>query len=711
MSSDESFNKRLVPFKYELYPLGAIKPNGWFRDQLRLSAKGLGGNLFHFYRFVKESTWLGGTWEYTPLNEAAPYWYNYIVPLAYTLDRDCDPELFLEIKKQANYFVDYTLKHQAEDGWLGPEQTAHTRGIWARCLLLQGLMNHAIADSSRRTVILEAIFRFVRLVHSMLQNNHQGYIPQEDDVFDLQLFGVARAHELALTLQWLYEQTNDFEDRRIIWEVMDMMWEGSRIAERDWTKFFGEDFPQTPSVRHKSLNFKHGVNVAQGLRYPAHLYRMEPSEELASLCRDAVSKTFQFHGTAAGSISSDEYIGGLSPQRGSELCCSVELMFSLSYLFQLFGDNHFADMVDSAAFNAIPAGISADWWSHQYITQVNQPWARELEVPEGEKTPFYDVCRYANVFGLEPEFPCCTVNHPTAYPKFLMNAFLCKRTTEGSPSIVHAFLIPSRLEFDGISINCESNYPFVPCALHYTITTDKPFEFLIRVPAWASTFSTIEFKESSSKSPPKIQRFVTNTENLAENLHGVNIPEKGKFEVFVTIGAEVQIKKHENNSVSIHCGPLLYAFEIDFKTKSRLPRNYKDQSSDCAEVAAVGTCEDQAWMRQACDHDYLPESNWNIAVDPTKGINAIIKEQKHPWSDTEGTEREVGGLPDPIWSSGASPVHLEVTAAWVNWPTQNGTAADPHEVERNFQGEPFKAKLVPYGTAKLHIAQFPVVET
>lgn len=139
---------------------------------------------------------------------------------------------------------------------------------------------------------------------------------------------------------------------------------------------------------------------------------MEPSKSLAALCKDAVTKAYTYHGTPAGSISSDEYIGGLSPQRGSELCCSVELMFSLAYLYQLLGGNSFADRVEMAAFNAVPAGISADWWSHQYVTQVNQPWAKEFDIPEGEKTPFYDVCRYANVFGLEPEFvsdPNCLV--------------------------------------------------------------------------------------------------------------------------------------------------------------------------------------------------------------------------------------------------------------------------------------------------------------
>ncbi|KAF6822350.1 duf1680 domain containing protein [Colletotrichum plurivorum] len=708
MSSAELFSKSLVPFKYELYPLGSIKPNGWFRDQLRLSAKGLGGNLFHFYRFVKDSTWLGGTWEYTPLNEAAPYWYNYIVPLAYSLDENSDLELFSGIKKQADYFLDYTLKHQAEDGWLGPETTSHTRGIWARCLLLQGLVNHATADAQKRESIMDAVLRFVRLVHTMLKNNYQGYMPQKDDVFDLQLFGVARAHELALTLQWLYEQTDDQNDRQIIWEVMEMMWEGSRIMERDWTQFFGKDFPTGPSVRFKSLNFKHGVNVAQGLRYPAHLYRMEPSEDLAMLCRDAVTKTFAFHGTAAGSISSDEYIGGLSPQRGSELCCSVELMFSLSYLYQLFGDNRFADLVDSAAFNAVPAGISADWWSHQYITQVNQPWACEFEVPEGEKTPFYDVCRYANVFGLEPEFPCCTVNHPTAYPKLLMNTFLWKSNDEGPPSIIHAYLLPSRLETDGITINCESNYPFVPCALHYSITTDKLFELFLRVPIWASTSSTIELKGFNSSSPSTVHSFAPNTETPSDYLHGIEIPRAGTFEIFVTINAEVRVKVHDNKSVSFYYGPLLYAFEIDFETKTRLPRNYKDQASDCAEIAELGDRSGEPWMERTRDHDYLPKSDWNMAVDPAKEVKVVVS--KEPWDDNGSGGRTVLSLPDPVWGFGASPVHLEVTAAWVNWPTRNGTAADPRDVKIKVEGESFVAKLVPYGTAKLHVAQFPVVD-
>ncbi|EKG16373.1 hypothetical protein MPH_06404 [Macrophomina phaseolina MS6] len=256
----------LVPLKYNLFPLGSIKPNGWMQHQLRLCGHSLGGHLFHFYRFIKHSTWLGGTWEYSPLNEAAPYWYNYIVPLAFSLDFSESVDLVQDLREQAACFLEYTLEHQSPDGWLGPESTRQTRGIWARCLLLQGLMNHAIADPTKRQKIIASILKFVRLVEAMLKNDYEGYLPKEGDEFDKQWFGVARAHELSTTLQWLFDEPEAAEHREIIWSVMEMLWEGSRLAERDWTVFFSEgNFPRGPSEKQSSpQNFQHGVNLAQG---------------------------------------------------------------------------------------------------------------------------------------------------------------------------------------------------------------------------------------------------------------------------------------------------------------------------------------------------------------------------------------------------------------------------------------------------------------
>lgn len=249
-------SRTLAPFAFELLPLGSVQPRGWIRDQLKLCAAGLGGNLYNFHRHVKDTSWLGGDVEYSPLRESAPYWYNYIVPLAYILDDD-------ELKKQANEFLDRALKNQHADGWIGPEHTKHSRGIWARCLVMMGMVNHALADPSQYDRIVDSLLRFTRLVHSMLKDNYQGLIPHPGDEFDE--FCITRAHELSTSLQWLYEQVNNRRDKELIWETMDLAWEATRVGDRDWSKFFTEEqFPKNPAAPGSTL-IKHVVNVSEGV--------------------------------------------------------------------------------------------------------------------------------------------------------------------------------------------------------------------------------------------------------------------------------------------------------------------------------------------------------------------------------------------------------------------------------------------------------------
>jgi hypothetical protein len=113
--------------------LGSTKPLGWFKDQLQLEADGLSGNMFDFYRFVHDSRYIGGATEYSGLDEASPYWFNGLVPLAFSLGDE-------RLIGQVRYYLDYVLDHQQTDGWLGFETTRATRGLWGRCLLLLGLM-------------------------------------------------------------------------------------------------------------------------------------------------------------------------------------------------------------------------------------------------------------------------------------------------------------------------------------------------------------------------------------------------------------------------------------------------------------------------------------------------------------------------------------------------------------------------------------------
>lgn len=84
---------------------------------------------------VEGSKWTGGHVEYSDMNEAAPYWFNGVVPLAFQLN---DPVL----KAQAKSFLDYIITHQQADGWIGPElpnANGSPRLIWPRYLVLMGM--------------------------------------------------------------------------------------------------------------------------------------------------------------------------------------------------------------------------------------------------------------------------------------------------------------------------------------------------------------------------------------------------------------------------------------------------------------------------------------------------------------------------------------------------------------------------------------------
>ncbi|KAH8652616.1 hypothetical protein BGZ60DRAFT_419927 [Tricladium varicosporioides] len=667
-SRDKYQSKRLVPFKYHNFPLGSVHASGWLKDQLDLSANGLGGHLFDFYRYVARSTWLGGDSEYSELHESAPYWFNYIVPLAWTLEDQ-------RLKDQARYFLDYVLEHQAPDGWLGPETTRQTRGIWARSLLFFGLIQYAEADPSQTDRIVDAMHKFVTLTHSMLQNNFTGLLQQKsvEDNFDPFGFGVSRTHELPISLMWLYENYPR-DNSEVILETINLMFEGGRQGGRDWTTFFVDGvFPKQGTGTFKTTGFTHGVNLAQGLRYPTVLYRITGNESLVKQTRDAVDMTDKYHTSLSGTIIGDEHLGAQSPQRGSELCMSVELMFSYAYLYRFYGSNDFADRAERVAFNALPAAISPDWWSHQYVTQTNQPWSRNLT----SVNPFFNVVTYSNTFGLEPNFPCCTVNHPQAYPKYVASAY----AKVGDNGIVHMLLGPISVEtsISGkiVKVDCNTNYPFSP-KLKYTIISETDMKFAIRVPDWASTSLVKSMMQIGWNEPVPLSPDSSNLQNIPIK--------KGTTNITIIFPMEIRVETR-NETVGFYYGPLLYAADIEYEETSHQALNWTDRKP----------LDDSEVDPRARDHVLKPVSAWQFAVDPSTVA-------------VENNGRENEELPNPVFVKDGPPTALSVDAYPIEWPVEKDTAALPPINLTADISKKMKLKLIPFGAAKLHIAQFPVVK-
>ena len=667
-------NVTLVPFTFRPLPLGSIKPLGWLNDQLTLMSKGLAGHQYEIYRIVKHSPWLGGDSEYSVLNEGWPYWFNGLVPLAYALN---DRRLILQVEDAS----DYVLNHQQEDGWIGPE-AIHERDLWGRFPLFLGLYQLVEADPSRAAKVIPAMYRFIYLMHEMLIDG-RGF---------REYWGKVRYQDMLISLQWLYENYPQ-DNEQILLETMYLLLRRGYSWQDWWTNgtFIFTDLDTVwPPITDRSPEypFTHGVNAAQGLKVGAAIYRFTADESLISNNRDGVNWTLTYHGDPAGSIIGDERLSGINANRGSELCTAVEIMFSLSYLYQTLGDNIFADQCELAAYNALPVTITADHWARQYLSLASEPFSGELDSPN----PFFNVGDYGIVYGLEPNYPCCTVNMPQGLPKYLSASFV----QSGENGIAHALLGPAQVTTTTsagtrVTVDCNTNYPFGPY-LYYDVSASASFTLFLRVPTWyVWANSSVSLDDNGFEYP------------LAPDVHSGMTPislSAGNSTLRYTLGANIRISPRANSTVAVYHGSLLYALDVGHRTTAKQAELYNISYAD-------GNPYDTStphFPPEVHDYTFMNTTPWNIGIDvSTLVFHTLTKITDDP------------ALPNPIFDYGAPPTYITGKGCRIHWPVYKGLPAPlpalPNGTEyRNCTSQMFDVILRPYGSLKVHMAELPVVD-
>ena len=93
-------------------------------------------------------------------------------------------------------------------------------------------------------------------------------------------------------------------------------------------------------------------------------------------------------------------------------------MFSFEQVTRIFGTARHADIVERLAYNLLPATMDADVTAHQYHQQANQVLCT---VAQRDWTQAGDDC---TIFGLEPNFGCCTANLHQGWPKFVRSMWM-----------------------------------------------------------------------------------------------------------------------------------------------------------------------------------------------------------------------------------------------------------------------------------------------
>lgn len=266
---------------------------------MQLMANGLAGHQYDFYRFVKDSSWTGGDQEYSTLNEAWPYWFNSIVPLAYGLDDE-------RLKHQVQSSVDYILEHQYADGWIGPETTPQCRMFWPRTLVLMGLTQYLEAEPEKAPRVLPHLYKFMNLTRTMLEDDYLGYIGRPDSKFDYH-WGITRSQDMIISLQWLYGNYPQGNEPLLL-DIMNLFNEKAW----DWAYFYSdeifpkEDLDLVPPPDEDLFWYYHGVNSAMGLKALPVVRRFTHNDTLLETTRRGVNWTFEYHGSPSGSIIGEE---------------------------------------------------------------------------------------------------------------------------------------------------------------------------------------------------------------------------------------------------------------------------------------------------------------------------------------------------------------------------------------------------------------------
>ena len=121
----------------------------------------------------------------------------------------------------------------------------------------------------------------------------------------------------------------------------------------------------------------------------------------------------RYHGLPNGMFSADEHYAGRDPSQGIELCAVVEAMYSLEQVVAVTGDAALADRLEKhrlqrAAGDVLGRHVGAP------VRPAAQPGAVHARARDWASNG-----PESNMFGLEPNFGCCTANMHQGWPKFV----------------------------------------------------------------------------------------------------------------------------------------------------------------------------------------------------------------------------------------------------------------------------------------------------
>jgi DUF1680 family protein len=470
------------------------------------------------------------------------------------------------------------------------------------------------------------------------------------DARPLKEWAVYRWQDEVLSILWLYNRTGDKS-------LLDLA-RRLRSQGHDWEAQFSDFQYQEKTAKAQAALANHGVNNGMAMKAAAvwWLISGEPKDrENLNLMLTALDR---FHGQPSGIFSADEHYAGHDPSQGTELCAVVEAMFSLETDMAILGEAALGDRLEKIAYNALPGTMTSDLWAHQYDQQANQVMVSVANRRWSTNGP------ESNIFGLEPNFGCCTANMHQGWPKFAANLWM-GTPDHGLAAVAYGPSEVSTVVADGVPVSIaeKTDYPFGD-SVTLSVDTPRPvaFPLALRIPDWANG-ATIAVNGTRLEGVRTADFFRVMREWKTGDTVELHFP------------MQVRQSTWYNNSIAVERGPLVFSLRI---------------GESWHQIKRTGP---------AADWEVYPTTPWNYA---------LVIDKNSPLGSFEVTELPVGHQP---FSIDEAPVEIKVKARRLpEWQIVDDSAG-PLPTSPVISKQPVETiSLIPYGAAKLRITAFPYME-
>lgn len=528
---------------------------------MRLDAAGLAGHLGDMFPDVgDQSGWRGGGGESW---ERGPYYARGLIALACATG---DPAL----KAKARPWVDWALNSQRPDGSFGP---VTNNDWWPRMIVLQSLIWWGEATGDPRVVpfVSRALVYQSRMIRDL----------------PLHEWAIFRGGDNLEPLVCSYDRTGGTA-------LLDL---AAALTSQtyDWGHLFRDGGTLTGG---SFIEYRHGVNLAQGLKFPALDYLVHGGKGLQDSLA-GVRFLDSRYGQASGVITGEETVEDPTGTAGTELCVTVEYLHSLMVLLEASGDPTLGDRIEKAAFNALPASFLPDYKGYQYYIQPNEVAC--LNGPHGFPTDHGTNLTFGGISG----YPCCAVNGHYAWPLFSQTLFLATPDGGLAAALYAPCEVKALLGGSPVTIREDTSYPFRD---HVTLTvltrTPTRFPLSVRIPGWCA--KAVVSMNGREENPP-----------VAGTFFKLDRAWKNGDRVTLRFPMALRLEQRENGSVAVERGPLVYSLKVVEKWHA-LPHHPALMGPTAARFPS--------W-------EVLPTSDWNYALvldraDPSKSLEVVEKTVK-----------------------------------------------------------------------------------